>query len=248
MVPGVRSLKFAASRKCLRARRLDGKLIAGRSFNTAGGAPASRIANWDGSSWQVVWTDSDVTVNERLAFDVTPQATDNPAFQVRFNYQDANSAEWFSFDNVRISAFVNTACATGPAPAPAPAGGAGTVPLRGDRVDTAVPGCEPGPPGDGLHARRGSRHRDAGLAAARGPDGVPADGDLQAPTQPADRDRELTARDGIAPTAGGRREGGGAEEAGESRGTEAEGVSREKLPSGGDLVVFENGVHSFSNQ
>ena len=52
MVPGVRSLKFAASRKCLRARRLDGKLIAGGSFNTAGGAPASRIANWDGSSWQ----------------------------------------------------------------------------------------------------------------------------------------------------------------------------------------------------
>ena len=87
---------------------------------------------WDGTEWVVIWSDSNADVNGSLSFDVSAWALGNSAFQVRFNYQNANFDRWFSVDNVRIG--IDVACNTGPSPSPAPGGALSTSPLRAARV------------------------------------------------------------------------------------------------------------------
>lgn len=93
------------------------------------GNETGTIEVWDGSQWDVVWTDPNTDVDTRVVIDVSAQALGNPAFRVRFNYQSANLDRWFSVDDVRIG--VDLVCETAPAPAPAPDGASGTAPLRG---------------------------------------------------------------------------------------------------------------------
>jgi hypothetical protein len=91
---------------------------------------------WDGAAWQVIWADQDVDENAHHVWDVTAYA--NPAFRVRFNYQNASYDWWFAVDNVVITADVSNPCetASGPAPPPpVPDGSAATSPLLGDRLD-----------------------------------------------------------------------------------------------------------------
>jgi hypothetical protein len=95
------------------------------------------IEVWDGSLWQVIWSDPDADVDEHLSLDVTAHAAGNPAFQVRFNYQNANNQRWYAVDNVSVVAVVDNPCITAAAPAPAPGGEGATEPLRAARADVA---------------------------------------------------------------------------------------------------------------
>ena len=92
---------------------------------------------WDGADWQIVWSDDNADVNTRHSFDVTAYAAGNAAFQVRFNYQEANDDRWFSVDNVDVIVDIYNACGTSVGPPPAPDGSAGTQPLRGTRMNPA---------------------------------------------------------------------------------------------------------------
>ncbi len=106
-------------------------------YNPGGGADAT-VEAFDGSTWQVVWSDTNALIDQRLTLDVSSQAVGNPNFRVRFNYQDAVNDDWYSLDNVLVTADAAAPCSTGQSPAPVPDGSAGTTALLGDRLD--VPG------------------------------------------------------------------------------------------------------------
>jgi hypothetical protein len=89
---------------------------------------------WDGTKWEVVWTDGNQSINEHHSIDVTPYAAGNDSFQVRFNYQNAADDKWFSVDNVAVIVDAYNSCSTESGPPPAPDGGGGTTPLRGNRL------------------------------------------------------------------------------------------------------------------
>lgn len=105
-------------------------------YNHLSGDDAT-IEVWDGAAWRVVWNDPDADVNERLTLDVSAEADGNPAFQVRFSYQNANDQRWYAVDNVKVVALVDNPCTTAAAPAPAPDGEGLTEPLRAARLDVA---------------------------------------------------------------------------------------------------------------
>jgi hypothetical protein len=98
------------------------------------GGDTATVEVWDGSAWQVLWTDTDADHNTHHSYDVTSYAAGNPAFQVRFNLQQANSDRWFSVDNVEVIVDIYNSCATGASPPPAPDGSGTSSPLRGDRL------------------------------------------------------------------------------------------------------------------
>ena len=63
---------------------------------------------------------------------MTAYAAGNPNFQVRFNFHDAD--QWFSVDNVTVTADIENVCTTVVGPVPAPSGAGSTSPLHGDRL------------------------------------------------------------------------------------------------------------------
>jgi hypothetical protein len=89
---------------------------------------------WDGTTWQVLWADSDISISEHHSIDVTAYAAGNDSFQIRFNYQNAADDRWFSVDNVSLIVDAYNSCATATGPPPAPDGSGGTTPLRVDRL------------------------------------------------------------------------------------------------------------------
>ena len=103
-------------------------------FNHDGNESAS-VEVYDGSSWVVLWQDSDIDVNGHQSFDVTAHAAGNANFQVRFDYQNATQDKWFAVDNVRVVALIDVQCATAVAGPPSVPDGSGlTDPLRGERL------------------------------------------------------------------------------------------------------------------
>ena len=107
-------------------------------FNHFDGDAVGTVEVWDGSAWQVLWTDTNSDLNGHQSFDVTAFAAGNSSFQVRFNYQDANDDRWFSVDNVQVIVDILTSCSVGEAgPPPAPDSRNATAPLRGERVTVA---------------------------------------------------------------------------------------------------------------
>ena len=98
-----------------------------------GNGDDATVEVWNGSSWVVLWADGNVDLNAHQSFDVTAYAAGNPAFQIRFNYQNANSDMWYSVDNVEVIVDIYNPCSTAAGPVPAPDGSGGTSPLHGDR-------------------------------------------------------------------------------------------------------------------
>jgi hypothetical protein len=104
-------------------------------FYNHDGNESGRVEVWDGSSWQLIWSDSNSDLNGHQSFDVTAWAAGNPSFQVRFDYQNATQDKWMSVDNVQVIALIDNACSTGlVGPGSAPDGSLGSGPLGGDRV------------------------------------------------------------------------------------------------------------------
>lgn len=68
------------------------------------------VSVWDGAAWKIVWTAPATTVQAHHSIDVTPWAAGNPAFRLRFSYQNAAYDYWFAVDNVRVTAQVGEAC------------------------------------------------------------------------------------------------------------------------------------------
>jgi hypothetical protein len=89
---------------------------------------------WDGTTWEVVWADSNTSINQHHSIDVTGYAAGNDSFRIRFNYQNAADDKWFSVDNVSLVVDAYNSCSTTTGPPPAPDGSGGTTPLRGDRL------------------------------------------------------------------------------------------------------------------
>jgi hypothetical protein len=109
------------------------------------------IEAFDGSSWQTVWTAPTGTAQGRHLRDVSAYAVGNPAFRVRFSYQNAAYDYWFAVDNVVVTADVGGACTTRSASVvTVPDGsGGGTEPMRVSKSgsdlqiswDVATPAC-----------------------------------------------------------------------------------------------------------
>ena len=90
-------------------------------FNSANGVETAKVDAWDGTQWINLWTSAAADFNAKLSFDVTAIAANNPAFKLRFDYQDAVADNYFSVDNVRIITDVMSVCSTaaaGPASVP----------------------------------------------------------------------------------------------------------------------------------
>ncbi len=112
---------------------------------------ASSIEAWDGSSWVTVWTAPAATVSGHEVVDVTSHALGNPAFRLRFRYQNASWDYWFAVENVSLNGTVAVSCATAAASVSTVPDGTetGTSPLRvapnGEDLDlswdAATPGC-----------------------------------------------------------------------------------------------------------
>jgi hypothetical protein len=96
------------------------------------GSDEATVEVWDGSAWQEIWRDADISVNTHQSFDVTAFAAGNPAFQVRFFYDDGD--QWLSVDNVVVTADIVNPCETVVGPAPAPDGRGGTGALTVESV------------------------------------------------------------------------------------------------------------------
>ncbi|HKQ63143.1 MAG TPA: hypothetical protein VJS92_17785 [Candidatus Polarisedimenticolaceae bacterium] len=91
-------------------------------YSFGDGGDTATVEVFNGSTWQVIWTDPNATVNGHQSFNVSAQAIGNPNFRVRFNYQNAVTDHWFSVDNVKVTALVDNACTTRVGPPPAPEG------------------------------------------------------------------------------------------------------------------------------
>ena len=99
-------------------------------YRTTNGDDAT-IEVWNGSGWEVVWSDPNAFFDGRLQLDVSTQALGNPAFQWRFNYQNASNDRWLAVDNVELRSQAQIACAAAATP-PAVRG------LQVDRDDPAT--------------------------------------------------------------------------------------------------------------
>ncbi len=89
---------------------------------------------WDGTAWQTIWSDPNRDVNAHLSFDVTAYAAGNPAFRVRFDYQNAANDRFYSVDNVVVTAGIAESCTASSAPPSVPSGEGTTGPLRATRL------------------------------------------------------------------------------------------------------------------
>jgi hypothetical protein len=87
-------------------------------YSAANTVETGTIEVWDGAQWVQLWASSQSDANGSLAFDVTPYALNNPAFRVRFDYQNATTDNYFSVDNLRVVTDVLSVCATAPAGPP----------------------------------------------------------------------------------------------------------------------------------
>jgi agmatine/peptidylarginine deiminase len=90
---------------------------------------------FDGSTWQTIWTAPTGTAQGRYTQDVSAYAVGNPAFRVRFSYQNAAYDYWFAVDNVVVTADVGGACTTRNASVVTVPDGSegGTEPMRASR-------------------------------------------------------------------------------------------------------------------
>ncbi len=79
-------------------------------YYSGGGNEHALVEVWDGATWQTVADYSTATVNGDQSYDVTTWAAGNPAFQVRFSYQDAAYDWWFSVDDVQVISPVDPVC------------------------------------------------------------------------------------------------------------------------------------------
>ncbi|HXV78067.1 MAG TPA: choice-of-anchor J domain-containing protein [Candidatus Polarisedimenticolaceae bacterium] len=104
-------------------------------YNHLDGTDTAAIDGWDGATWQPIWSSPAADVNAELTFDVTSIAAGNPAFRIRFVYDDID--QWLSVDNVDLTVDVANACATSFGPSPVPDGRDQTAPLRGARLSAA---------------------------------------------------------------------------------------------------------------
>lgn len=73
----------------------------------------SSVEVWDGSAWQVIWSDSNASYDDTLSVDVSTYAVGNADFQIRFNYLNASWDYWLSIDDVLLTGEEGgTACTT----------------------------------------------------------------------------------------------------------------------------------------
>jgi hypothetical protein len=107
VIPGIQSVRVEAN------LRFD--------FNSANGVETGAMEAWDGAQWITLWSSSTGDFNQKVSFDVSSIALNNPAFKLRFDYQDAVVDNYFSVDTVRIITDVLSTCAT-------PAAGPSSVP------------------------------------------------------------------------------------------------------------------------
>jgi len=102
------------------------------------GSETGKVEVYDGSNWVTVWQDTGGDVNGHRSIDVWAYAAGNPAFRVRFDYQDATQDQFFSVDNVQVIALVDVSCDTAAAgPATVADGRLGSQPLIGSRASLA---------------------------------------------------------------------------------------------------------------
>jgi len=101
------------------------------------GGDTATVEVWNGTAWQVLWTDPDADVNTHHSFDVTSIAAGNANFQIRFNLQQANNDRWLSVDNVEVIVDIYNSCSTGNSPPPAPSGSGASSPLLGNRLSSS---------------------------------------------------------------------------------------------------------------
>jgi hypothetical protein len=96
------------------------------------------VEAWNGSAWEVVLPPYS-SVNGLFFTDVTAQAAGNSQFQVRFNYQNAANDDFYSVDDVGVSAelVLGSECSTSSGVQPVPDGSLATTPLTAARLDTA---------------------------------------------------------------------------------------------------------------
>jgi hypothetical protein len=97
-------------------------------YSDANTVETGAIEVWDGLQWIVLWASTTADVNEKMTFDVTSQAANNPGFRVRFDYQDAALDNFFSVDDVTVITDVIAVCNTAASgPASVPRGSLSTV-------------------------------------------------------------------------------------------------------------------------
>ncbi|MBN2384461.1 agmatine deiminase family protein [bacterium] len=86
---------------------------------------------FNGSMWVTIWNDPNADFQAHESYDVTSYAHNNPAFQIRFDYQNAAYDYWFAVDNVVLTGMIDAPCTTA-SPVITVADGTenGTVPLE----------------------------------------------------------------------------------------------------------------------
>ena len=105
------------------------------NYSSANTHETGKIEVWNGSQWISIWNSSSSDVNQQVSFDVTAHAANNPAFMVRFDYQNATTDQFFSFDNVTVVTDVLSVCGTEAAgPASVPRGSLSTA-RNGSGID-----------------------------------------------------------------------------------------------------------------
>jgi hypothetical protein len=67
---------------------------------------SATIEVWDGANWQLIATLPNEDSQADLSLDVTPYATGNPDFRLRFHHQTTNKPSWWSVDEVELIAEV----------------------------------------------------------------------------------------------------------------------------------------------
>ncbi len=84
-------------------------------YSAGNGGDSATVEAWNGSAWEIVLAFPNTRSFYGLqSIDVTAQAAGNPAFRVRFNYQNARHDELFSVDDVEVVANVYNTCTTQP--------------------------------------------------------------------------------------------------------------------------------------
>lgn len=87
-------------------------------YTSANTVETGAVEVWDGSQWVVLWASNMSDVNQLMSWDVSAYALNNPAFRVRFDYQNATTDQYFSIDNLRVITDVVSVCATAAAGPP----------------------------------------------------------------------------------------------------------------------------------
>jgi hypothetical protein len=101
-------------------------------YNFQNGGDTATVEVWNGTAWQVIWTDTNADLNAHQTFNITAFAAGVSDFRVRFNYNTAD--QWFSVDNVVVTVDVLNPCSPHVGPPSVPDGSGGTTAMRGSRV------------------------------------------------------------------------------------------------------------------